>query len=215
MTSKNEKTRFLTDLYKTYHDVFDNFTENVLFKLIKQGYLDGLESPVAMGKEANVFSAKRGDGHVIVKIYRLSTCDFNRMYGYIKADPRFSNLKHDKREIIFAWARREYQNLLNLHKQGIRCPTPYAFMKNVVVMEYIGDEEGFAPKVKDHTPENPAEFFTEVIAMIKKMYSFGLVHGDLSSYNILNWEEKPMFIDVSQATTLENPQANEYLKRDI
>ena len=59
------------------------------------------------------------------------------------------------------------------------------------------------------------KFFEKTIANAKALYSVGLVHADLSEFNILNFEEEPVFIDFSQATTLEHPQVHEYLKRDL
>ena len=75
--------------FKTMHNVFDEFTNRTLFKLISEGYIEGLESPISIGKEANIFSAKRKDSsRVIVKIYRLENCDFNKMDDYIKKNPK-------------------------------------------------------------------------------------------------------------------------------
>ncbi|MFT4304627.1 MAG: serine protein kinase RIO, partial [Candidatus Woesearchaeota archaeon] len=72
--------------FKTYGNVFDEFTLRNLFKLNSQGYFEDFLTPIALGKESNVFSAIRKDGKkVIVKIYRLENCDFNKMYDYIKA----------------------------------------------------------------------------------------------------------------------------------
>ena len=88
--------------FKTEHNVFDNFTNRTLFKLISEGHFEGLESTISMGKEANIFSAKRKDGsRVMIKIYRLEACDFNRMYDYIKEDPRYADIRGKKRKIIF------------------------------------------------------------------------------------------------------------------
>ena len=85
--------------FKTQHNVFDEFTNRTIFKLISEGYFEGLESPISIGKEANIFSAKRKDkSRVMVKIYRLEACDFNRMYDYIKEDPRYIDLKGKKRK---------------------------------------------------------------------------------------------------------------------
>jgi RIO kinase 1 len=216
MVSKDEKQRFLGDMYKTLKDVFDLFTEGKLFKLIKQGYFEGLESPISIGKESNVFTALQKDNkRVIVKIYRLQTCDFNRMYDYIKADPRFPNVKHYKRKIIFAWTQREYRNLLKAREAGVRCPTPYVFNNNILVMEYIGDEEGPASMLKDNPPKDPKDFFKQTMLQLKKLLKIKMVHGDLSAFNILNYNEKPVLIDMSQASTLDNPNAMSYLKRDI
>jgi len=198
--------------FRTYHAVFDNFTNRNLFKLISEGLFDGLESPIATGKESNVFSAKKGSKRVIVKIYRLETCDFNRMYDYIRSDPRYQRLKKKKRDIIFSWAQREYRNLLKAREAGIKVPTPLAIKQNILVLEMIGDP---APKLKDAHPKAPKKFFEEIIGNMRKLYKAGIVHADLSSFNILNNNEKPVFIDFSQATPLENHNACEFLERDI
>ena len=94
--------------------------------MISSGHIDGLESPISVGKESNVFSAKKGNDRVIVKIYRLETCDFNRMYDYIKYDRRYVTLRKQKRKVIFAWAQREYRNLLKAREAGINVPTAIA-----------------------------------------------------------------------------------------
>ncbi len=201
--------------YKTLKNVFDLFTEKNLFKLISQGYIDGLHSPLSIGKESNVFTAKK-DGEIrIAKIYRLQTCDFNRMYDYIKSDPRYSALSSKRRDVIFAWAHREYRNLLKAREAGVRVPTPYTTLQNILIMEFIGDEDGAARKLKDSKPEEPEKFFKEVVEQIRKLYKAGLVHADLSGFNILNFNEKPVFIDMSQTTPLDDANAREYLKRDI
>ena len=163
-----------------------------------------------------MFSAIRKDGsRVMVKIYRLETCDFNRMYDYIKDDPRFIDMKKGKRNIIFSWAQREYRNLLKARQANVSVPTPFTFSKNVLVLEFIGDDGIFAPKLKDAIPKNPKEFFEKIIANMKKLHKAGLVHADLSAFNILNCNEKPVFIDFSQCTPLDSSRASEYLERDI
>jgi len=202
--------------FKTRHDVFDGFTNRTIYKLITQGHFEGLESPISIGKESNVFSALKKDGtRVMVKIYRLETCDFNRMYDYIKDDPRFLNLKRGKRNIIFTWVQREYRNLMKAREANLSVPTPLTFSKNVLVLEFIGDNGMIAPKLKDEIPKNPKEFFEKIISNIKKLYKAGLVHADLSAFNILNCNEKPVFIDFSQCTSLESSRAGEYLERDV
>jgi RIO kinase 1 len=202
--------------FKVAHSVFDNFTNRTLFKLICSGRFKGLESPISVGKESNIFSAITEKGtRVIVKIYRLETCDFNRMYGYIRDDPRFHKLKRKKRKIIFAWVEREYHNLLRAQKGKVNAPQPIAYLNNVLVLEFIGKDNEIAPKLKDKMPKNKKQFFNNIIGNIKKLYKAGLVHGDLSAFNILNFEDKPIFIDFSQATMLEHPMAAELLERDV
>ncbi|MBW3018998.1 serine protein kinase RIO [Candidatus Woesearchaeota archaeon] len=200
--------------WQTFGDVFDQFTERNLFKLAGQHYFDGLESPLNIGKEANIFSAEKGGIKRIVKIYRLSTCDFNRMYDYLKYDPRFPAINRNKRKVIFSWAKREYRNLMKARDAGVRVPTPYTILSNILVMEFIGDEKA-APMLKDKHPKDPEKFLKDIVTQMRKLYKAGMVHGDLSAFNILNYNEKPVLIDMSQSTTLENTFAAEYLDRDI
>jgi RIO kinase 1 len=202
--------------FKVMHSVFDEFTNRTIFRLITRGYFEGLESPIAIGKESNIFSAKTKTGsRVMVKIYRLETCDFNGMYNYLKVDPRFMHLKSKKRKVILAWVQREYRNLLKAREANVRVPTPIAILNNVLVLEFIGSGGEIAPMMKDKKPKTPKKFHKDIISQIKKLYKAGLVHADLSSFNILNFNEKPVFIDFSQCTTLKNPHADEYLVRDI
>ena len=197
--------------FQTYHAVFDNFTNRNIFKLMSEGFFDGLESPIAIGKESNVFSARKGNKRVIVKIYRLETCDFNRMYDYIRADPRYQHLKRSRRDVIFSWAQREYRNLLKAREAGVKVPIPITRKFNILVLEMIGDP---APKLKDSQPKNPKKFLDEIIDNMKKLHKAGLVHADLSPFNILNDNEKPVFIDFSQTSPLDNPNSAEFIERD-
>lgn len=202
--------------FKTYSDVFDEFTLRNVFKLSSQDYfVDGSLSPLFIGKESNVFIAKNKEGKkVIVKIYRLSTCDFNQMYNYIKLDERYAALKKQKRKVIFAWAQREFRNLLKAREAGVRVPIAHTCLFNIIVMEFIG-HEGAAKKLKDLEPENKKRFYDETLKNMKKLHKAGLVHGDLSSFNILNLDDKPIFIDFSQCTVTKSSNAEELLNRDI
>lgn len=208
-------SKITKEKFKTKHNVFDDFTNRTIFKLISQGHFDGLESPIIIGKESNVFSAKKGDKSIVVKIYRVNSCDFNKMFDYIKSDPRYLDLKGRKRNIIFHWVQREYRNLLKARKANVRVPTPIVFKNHVLVMEFIGNGNKIAPMLKDKPPENTKKFFDEVIKNIRRLYKTGLVHADLSSFNILNLNDKPVFIDFSQCTSIQDQRAEEYLIRDI
>lgn len=200
--------------FKTEHGVFDEFTNRTIFKLISQGHLTGLIGPISIGKEANIFQAKAKEGKVVLKIYRLENCDFNRMYDYIKYDPRFTNLKKQKRKTVFAWCQREYRNLLKAREANVKAPLPIVFANNVLVMEFIGNQDP-APKLKDLVPKNKKVFFDKLITNLKNLYKADLVHSDLSAFNILNHNENPVIIDWSQATSLKNPNAQDYIKRDV
>jgi|TARA_B100001964_G_C14189408_1_gene580270 RIO kinase 1 len=214
--ARKEKFKEGKERFKTKHDVFDEFTNRTIFKLMTEGHFKGLESPINIGKESNVFSALTEEGkRVIVKIYRLETCDFNLMYDYIKYDPRYLNLKDKKRKVIFAWVQREYRNLMNSREAQVSVPLPITFSNNVLVLEFVGKNDKIAQMLKDDIPKNKKQFFDKVIDNIRKMYKAGIVHADLSAFNILNFNETPVFIDMSQATLLRHPRAEEFLARDI
>ncbi len=200
--------------FKTAKGVFDEFTERTLFTLEKKGLFDELVSPLKVGKESNVFVAVKDGKNVIVKIYRMQNADFKRMFEYIKQDKRYDFLQNKRRQIILAWAQREYKNLMRAEKSGVKVPTPLGWNNNIIVMELIGKEE-VAPPLKDAYPAYPYQFLQDVVTDMKRLYKGGLVHGDLSSFNILNNDEKPVLIDFSQATLLKTPNAEELLKRDI
>ena len=211
MVRKSRKSR---EEWKIYKNVFDQFTTRKLFDLASQGYIGELEQPVALGKEANIFLAhNKDDNPVIVKIYRLENCNFNKMHSYINSDPRFTGLENQKRKIVFSWVQREYRNLM-IAREKIKVPTPILFRDNILLMEMIGEEE-IAPQLKDSEPENPKEFCEKIIKNIELLMDAGLVHGDLSDFNILNNNEEPIFIDFSQATPLKTHGAREMLERDI
>lgn len=199
--------------FKTEHTVFDGFTNRNLFKLIGQNHFEGLRSPIATGKESNVFSAKKKDEEVIVKIYRLETCDFNKMYDYIKYDTRYLNIKKQRRVIIFSWAQREFRNLHKAREANVSVPLPIVNMHNIIVMEKVGGEN-IAPQLKNKYPEDPDDFLEQIIKNLQKLYKAGLVHGDLSEFNILNNSDRPVLIDFSQSTTVKSTNSDELLERD-
>lgn len=204
------------EIWKTEENVFDQFTLRTLQKLSSEGHFDGLKSKIAVGKEANVFSAEKGKELVCIKIYRLETADFNRMYKYIAGDPRFRGIKHNRRKIIFEWTKREFRNLLKAREARVNVPKPIAFENNVLVMEFIGDSlESPAPILKDKPPKDTEKCFKSVKKDMKKMYKAELVHGDLSEYNILNNDEKFVLIDLSHGTPSFAPASREIFDRDI
>jgi len=200
--------------WKVYKNVFDQFTQEILIKLQAQGHFDELMHQMHVGKEANVFLANKGEEFVAVKIYRLQNCNFNKMHEYLSHDERYFDVKNNKRKIVLAWVQREYANLF-LAREHISCPTPHTFRGNIIVMDLIGHESNPAPMLKDKKPKNPKKFYEECKDMIEKLRKGGLVHGDISAFNILNHDEQPVFIDFSQATTVTSPRARELYERDM
>ena len=202
---------------KTLDEVFDTSALLNLGKLISDRIIDTLDFPISTGKEANIFRGIAPDKKfVAVKIYRTSTSTFKHISKYIVGDPRFKCRNKNRREMIFEWTKKEFKNLERLKKAGVRAPSPIKRINNILVMEYIGDFEHPAPLLKDMPLKKPEKIFDVLINFVSKMYKkAGLVHADLSAYNVLMYEDKPYIIDLGQGVILEHPQALEFLKRDI
>ena len=202
---------------KTQDEVFDKSTLRTFEKLISNKVLDILDFPISTGKEGNVFRGVTPQGkNVAVKIYRTSTSTFKHMQPYIIGDPRFKSIHKSRRDLIYAWTRKEYKNLERLETVGVRAPKPIICLSNVLVMEYIGSSERPAPLLKDIVLDKPDEIFATLIDFITKMYKkANLVHGDLSVFNILFYCKKPYIIDLGQGVLKEHPNAHEFLRRDI
>lgn len=229
MTLDKRKHRFLesridalrekdkdSEARKTYSEVFDDSTLLTLYKLFTDGVLEIVDYPVATGKEGNVYKGLSPEKeHVAVKIFRTSTSTFKHLSKYIAGDKRFSKIKPKSRNLIFAWTQKEFRNLVIMHEAGVRVPEPRKSLDNVLVMDYVGDEGGPAPMLRTAEFENVEKVFEDVIDNMRKINDSGLVHGDLSEYNILMWENLPYIIDVGQALPLDSPMAEEYFMRDV
>jgi RIO kinase 1 len=206
--------------FKVYNNVFDEHTLRTLNRLSARGYFIELESQISLGKEANVFSAVTDDGdYVIVKIYRVENCNFNKMYDYIRQDTRFIGIKKQRRKVIFTWVMREFRNLLKARESDVLVPKPIAVMDNILVLEFLGNKNFNppipSPQLKNSEIEDSQKMYDSIINNIKKMHGIGLVHADLSAFNILNKDQVPYFIDFSQATTIESLDYLFYLHRDL
>jgi RIO kinase 1 len=201
--------------FKIYEEVFDNSTIMTLYQLRSRHYFDDFEGTISTGKEANVFRAKKGRRYLAIKIYRTQTSDFKNMWKYIVDDPRFLGISRKKRDIVFAWARKEYKNLMICRNAGVRVPKPIVQRDNVLIMQFIGKRGVAAQTADKQPPANPKVWYKIIIGYIKKLYKEGIVHGDISKYNIMNLDEEPVLIDISQGVKLEHPLSMEMLRRDI
>ena len=214
----SQKRKKNNDDKKVGNEIFDKITLETLYKIANQGYIDVLNGAISTGKEANVLTGiNKNDEFVAVKIYRIATSDFKKMNYYLDGDPRFNIKTKNKRKIIYSWVTKEFKNLTRLHEAGVNVPEAYTSLNNVLLIEFVGDENGNpAQPVKNQHPENPDEFFSQLINEVKKFVNDAkLVHGDLSNYNILNKNETPVIIDVSQSVVLDNPISKELLERDV
>lgn len=192
--------------------VFDDVTLMTLYELAKKKHIGRIRSVVSTGKEANVYNGVVDDGEIAIKIYCVETSDFKSMSRYIRGDPRFRSWK-DRRQLVYLWAKKEHSNLIRVYKK-LRCPEPIAALNNVLVMGFIGKNGIPSPRLKDVGPKNPEKCFDTLVRYMREMYRAGLVHGDLSEYNIL-YDSEPILIDFSMGVLLQHPLAHELLERDI
>ncbi|MEF8783888.1 MAG: serine/threonine-protein kinase Rio1 [Haloarculaceae archaeon] len=213
------------DQFKVEESVFDEATYGALYKLVQDGYIEAFGGPLSTGKEANVYEALSGptaderlgaDGRpeVAVKVYRINASDFREMGEYLEGDPRFEGLGHDKKAVVTAWVRKEYANLERAMEAGVRVPTPIAVERNVLVMEYIGTQAGRAKRLTEVEIENPETAYEVVREYMRRLYDAGLVHGDLSEFNVVFHEGQLVIIDLGQAVTVHHPNHDEFLERD-
>jgi RIO kinase 1 len=206
-----------------FADVFDDATLMALYDLSRKGYIDAMGGSVSTGKEANIFHAitKENDiREVAVKIYMISTANFNSMKEYILGDPRFMGIKHTKKDIIFAWAKKEFKNLKRAEEAGVRVPKPYIIKRNILLMEFIGNDGIPMPQLKDAklTHEELEHILKKIIEYMNLLHTRAkLIHADLSEYNILVDVDtmEPVIIDMGQSIMTDHFNADTYLQRDV
>ncbi|MEM0216961.1 MAG: serine protein kinase RIO [Candidatus Bathyarchaeia archaeon] len=204
--------------YEVLEEVFDRSTLMVIYDFMNAGVIDRIFGVVQSGKEARVYWGKDKNGNELaIKIYLTVSAEFRKgMLKYIEGDPRFKNVKRDTRSLIFTWAQKEFKNLELAMAAGVRVPKPIAVRNNVLIMEFIGKNGVSAPTLKEQPPEDPEHIYRTILVYMKRLYQRAeLVHGDLSEYNVMVWNGRPVIIDVSQAVPLSHPLADQLLNRDI
>ncbi|MGQ9788814.1 MAG: serine protein kinase RIO [Candidatus Hadarchaeaceae archaeon] len=213
---KIERLEKDSEIYKIMARVFDTSTLLTIYRLINRGVFDVFYGNISAGKEANIYCALDKNGnYVAAKIYRIATSDFRNMRHYLVEDTRFKRVPLDRRGVVYKWASREFKNLQQAYQAGVSVPRPIDHEKNVLAMEFIGEEGVPYPLLKDMKPENPRKTFDILINSVKKLYQVaGLVHSDLSEYNVMLTPE-PVIIDLSMGIDSKNPLAEKMLMRDI
>lgn len=203
--------------YQVVEGVFDLPTLKVIAKMVDGGILKSVRSHFASGKESKLYIAETPDGrHVAVKIYLTVSAEFKKRMQYIAGDPRFSDIKKDTRSFIAAWAKKEFKNLKTAHDAGVRVPAPIAVEKNVLVMEFIGDDEGNVAVPLADGEVTQADY-DEVIKQVAMLYKKAdLVHADLSEYNVFRSPKgEVMLFDFGSAVDVRHPNSKQFLVRDI
>jgi RIO kinase 1 len=203
------------DQFKVEQAVFDDATFAALYKLVQDGYVEAFGGPISTGKEANVYEALGRDGRdVAVKVYRVNASNFRHMRDYLDGDPRFEGIGSDKKAVVLAWTRKEFANLKRARKAGVRVPEPLAVQRNVLVMELVGLVEDRARRLAEVNVENPETAYGVVREYMRRLHRAGLVHGDLSEYNLIVHDGELVVIDLGQAVTVHHRNAEEFLRRD-
>jgi RIO kinase 1 len=205
----------LKERSKIESEVFDKGTLLDLQKLIKKGILQTVDYPISTGKEANVFRATTpGGGYVAVKIYKTETAPFFRKEEYLDADPRFSRIKSNPKDVVRAFAHKEYKNLEICEKASVHAPKPYYMIGRIIVMSFLGEGELPYPTLNMVGPLHGETDLDSLLEDIRKMYRAGLVHADLSEYNIMIGPQ-PFIIDMGQGVITRHPSAERFLERDV
>ncbi|WP_152042942.1 serine/threonine-protein kinase Rio1 [Salinigranum salinum] len=202
------------DQFKVEQSVFDDATFAAIYKLVQDGHIEAFGGPISTGKEANVYEALGEDGDIAVKIYRINASDFQHMRDYLDGDPRFEGIGNDKAKIVLAWTRKEFANLERARAAGVRVPKPIAVERNVLVMELVGLVEERARRLAEVRVENPETAYEVVREYMRRLHGAGLVHGDLSEYNLIIHDGELVVIDLGQAVTVHHRNADDFLRRD-
>ena len=214
--------------FQTINAVIDQNASKILSDLQSKGILNEITGTIASGKEAGVFLATLGSkgeilyqnmsitSPIVVKIFRTSTLNFKKIQIYISGDIRFRKYSKKTRSFIKLWVEKEFRNLSRCVSVGMNAPKPILVKNNVLLMELIGINGIPSPLLKSVPQKASISTLETLIQQITLMYrKAGLVHADLSPYNIIMKDITPYMIDMSQSVLISHPKAEEFLKRDI
>ncbi|KAF9533144.1 RIO1 family-domain-containing protein [Crepidotus variabilis] len=205
----------------TNEQVLDPRTRLILFKMIGRELITEVNGCISTGKEANVYHGLTPAGkHLAIKIYKTSILIFKDRDKYVTGEYRFRRgYSRNPRKMVRLWAEKEMRNLKRLVTAGINAPDPLEVRENVLVMDFVGDSEGWAsPRLKDAKLPSEAvqSLYIDMVLIVRRMFHVcKLVHADLSEYNILYHNGQLWIIDVSQSVEHDHPAAFDFLRNDI
>jgi RIO kinase 1 len=197
--------------------------------LVDDGLVDEVIRPLMSGKEADVFIVRCGSKIRCAKIYKEALKrSFKKAAQYTegrkvrnsrRARAMEKGSKFGRKQQEDTWQNAEVDALYRLARAGVRVPEPYGCFDGVLLMELITDENGdVAPRLSDvsMSAEQAREDHAQVMHYVMCMLSAGLVHGDLSEFNVLVDEYGPVIIDLPQAVdAAANNNAYAMLERDV
>ncbi len=204
-------------------------TPKRLEPLIEDGLIDEVLRPLMSGKEAAVYVVRCGEELRCAKVYKEANKRSFRQAAEYQEGRKVRNsrqaramakgTKYGRKEQEDAWQNAEVAALFRLANAGVRVPKPYDFLDGVLLMEMVADEDGdAAPRLNDVVmePELARDFHEFLIRQIVMMLCAGLVHGDLSEFNVLVGPDGPVIIDLPQAVDAAgNNHAFRMLERDV
>ncbi len=197
--------------------------------LVEDGLVDDVIRQLMSGKEAMVFVVRCGDEIRCAKVYKeANKRSFRQSVDYTEgrktknsrqARAMQKGSKYGRESQEAAWQSAEVDALYRLAAAGVRVPTPHNFYEGVLLMELVtGDDGNAAPRLNDVqlSPETALEYHAFLIQQVVKMLLAGIVHGDLSEFNILIGTDGPVIIDLPQAVDAAgNNHAKSMLERDV
>ena len=200
-----------------------------LQSLLDEGLIDSVQRQLMSGKEAMVYVVRCGEDTRCAKVYKEATHrSFRQAVDYTEnrkvrnsraARAMAKGSRYGKAMQESAWQSHEVDALYKLAAAGVRVPTPYQFHEGVLLMELVTDAEGHAaPRLNDveFTPEDARRHHATLIGEVVRMLVAGVIHGDLSEFNILLGEHGPVIIDLPQAVDAAgNNHALRMLLRDV
>ena len=197
--------------------------------LVEDGLIDEVISQLMSGKEATVYMVRCGSDICCAKVYKdADKRSFKQAVQYREgrkvrnsrqARAMEKGSKYGREEQEALWHNAEVDALYKLAQAGVRVPKPYGCFDGVLLMELITDEDGdVAPRLNDVklSREEALEHHTQIIRDVVRMLCAGLVHGDLSEFNVLVDQHGPVIIDLPQAVdAVAHNHAEWMLERDI
>jgi RIO kinase 1 len=197
--------------------------------LIDDGVIDEVLRSLKSGKEATVYVVRTGSQVRCAKVYRdMGQRSFQKraqyqegrkVRGSRQARAMSKSTRFGRKEQESAWKNAEVDALYKLVAADVRVPKPYGYFNDVLIMELVTDAAGHpAPRLGevDLSPELAREYHGFLIRQIVRMLSLGLIHGDLSEFNVLVGPDGPVIIDLPQAVNAAgNNNAFAMLERDV
>jgi len=204
-------------------------TPQRLLPLVEEGLIDEVIRQLMSGKEAIVYVVRCGEDIRCAKVYKeadkrafrqaVQYTEGRKVKNSRRARAMEKGSRFGREQQEEAWQSAEVDALHRLAAAGVRVPKPYNFLNGVLLMELVTDENGHAaPRLNDVelTAEKAREYHQKLICEVVRMLCAGIIHGDLSEYNVLVDGDGPVIIDLPQAIDAAgNNSAASLLERDV